>query len=191
MPDHLPVLSPHWSGALRAVRACDQALAWAATQPDAATAWAVCERADWLLWIASRLATTDEARRRVALAACACARTALVHIPAGEDRPRLCIETIEAWTRGEATADQISAARRGAQDAAAAYAAYAAAAAAYAAAYAAASADASVASASAADAASVASASAADAAAAAWSDSLRRQASIVRRILPMPVVVAL
>ena len=65
------------------------------------------------------------------------ARTVLDKIPDGEDRPRIAIETAEAWTRGEATLEQVYA------DAAAAYAAaytvatYAAAYAAYYAAYAA------------------------------------------------------
>ena len=35
------------------------------------------------------------------LTACECARLALVHIPAGEDRPRLAIETAEKWAHGD------------------------------------------------------------------------------------------
>ena len=74
--------------------------------------------------------------RLVVLAACACARNALRHVPPGEARPLRAIETAEAWTRGEATAEQVSAASFYAAQAAsdananananAAYAAYAA-----------------------------------------------------------------
>ena len=35
--------------------------------------------------------------------ACAVARTTLHHVPAGEDRPRIAIETAERWVRGTAT----------------------------------------------------------------------------------------
>jgi len=198
--------APHWSDALRAVGACQESIVWALTQPDAATAWAACERADWMLWIAARLATADEARRSVTLAACACARTVLHCIPAGEDRPRVCIETTESWARGNATLEQVRAVRCGAHDArsemwrkhnyAAADAADAAAA--YdAAADTATSAAAAAAAAydAAADTATSAAAAAAYAYAtdtadadAARSDSLRMQASIVRGILPMPVM---
>ena len=89
-------------------------------------AWSTCERADWMLWLASRLCE----RRLVVSAACACAETALRFVPAGEDRPRIAIETARRWTRGEATLDDVRAAADAAYDAdcaaasAAAYAAY-------------------------------------------------------------------
>ncbi|MHC4617176.1 MAG: hypothetical protein ACYTEQ_05415, partial [Planctomycetota bacterium] len=57
-------------------------------------AWAECEQGDWLLWVA---ATVGVDRRKVVLAACDCAREALVHVPDGEERPRLAIEATEAW----------------------------------------------------------------------------------------------
>jgi hypothetical protein len=173
----------HWSDALRAVHACHESLVWALTQPDAATAWATCERADWLLWIAGRLASTDDARKLVVLAACACARTALGRVPVGEDRPRICIETAEAWARGEATIVQVRAARADALDARVEMWRKPAAAAADAAA--AAAADAAAAAAYAADAAYAAAA----AATAARADSIKTQADIVRGILSMPVMV--
>jgi alkylation response protein AidB-like acyl-CoA dehydrogenase len=55
-------------------------------------------------------------------------------VPKGEDRPRIAIETAEAWTRGEATIEQVYAAAYAAD---AADVAFRAARAAYAAAYAA------------------------------------------------------
>lgn len=48
----------------------------------------------------------------------ACARTALRYVPEGEARPRIALETAEAWARGEATLQQV----RDAADAAGAYA---------------------------------------------------------------------
>ena len=128
-------MTPHWSDALRALGACDEAVEWASTQPDAETAWAQCRRADWMLWIAGRVAgpSTPEGRGQLVLAACACARTALRHVPDDDVRPLRTIETAEAWARGEASLDDV----RAAAYTAAAYSANAAAYAAYAAAYAA------------------------------------------------------
>jgi len=116
--------------------ACKEVVAWVGNR-DITAAWAECERADWMLWLADRVM----ARKPVVLAACACARTALQYVPAGEDRPRVAIETTEAWARGEVTIAEVRtadayAAAYAAAYAYAAYAAYAAAAAyAYAAAY--------------------------------------------------------
>ncbi len=55
-------------------------------------------RADWWLWVAIA-AGVD--RRRVALAACACARTALRYMPEGEPNSHRVIELTERWARGE------------------------------------------------------------------------------------------
>ena len=43
----------------------------------------------------------DIDRKVLVLPACECVRLALVHIPAGEDRPRLAIETAEKWAHGD------------------------------------------------------------------------------------------
>src|SRR6185503_5862448 len=108
--------------------ACREAQEWAAQYHDLASAWAACERGDWLLWLAGR--APGFPRATLVLAACACAREALVHVKAGEDRPRIAIETAEAWARGgdgAPTIAEVRAAAAAADDAAAA-AAYAAAA---------------------------------------------------------------
>jgi len=55
--------------------ACEDARTWAVTQPDLRTAWTVCQRADWMLWIAAMLLP----RPVVVLAACDCAET-VVHL---------------------------------------------------------------------------------------------------------------
>jgi hypothetical protein len=174
--------------------ACVEALAWSKGK-SLKTVWETCERGDWMLWLTAKMIGKVgwPSHQQVVLAACDCAETALVYVPAGEERPKKCIEVVRKWTRGEATLTEVQQARNAAAaaaaaadaaaDAAAAYAAYAAAAyaaaayadaaaaaadAAYADAYAAAAADAAYADAAAAAAdAAYADAYAADAAAAA------------------------
>jgi len=127
----------HWTKALPK-DACTVAVDWCKTQPDLATAWQVCERGDWMLWLAGKYSgpAGDDRRRPLVLAACECARLTLDHVPVDDERPRLAIETAERWARGEGgvTLEDVNMAA----DAAAAY--YAAAAAVAAAAYAAAAA---------------------------------------------------
>jgi hypothetical protein len=107
--------------ALESLHACDSgpddALPWVrAHYPRAPRrAWEECERADWLLWLAWTLLGDDP---RVRLAACACARTALQYVPAGEERPLRAIETAEAYARGEATEEERSVAESAAWSAA-------------------------------------------------------------------------
>ena len=115
-PRRLP--RPSWSYSTEA-RGWSSAREWL-------EAWEVCDDARWMLHAAASVAVD---RRIVVLAACACARTALRHVPEDEARPLRAIETAEAWARGEATAVQARAASLDANDAAAA--AYAAANAAY------------------------------------------------------------
>jgi hypothetical protein len=177
------------TAALTTHDACDEAIAWveSSRRKLAAKIWDDCERGDWMLWIAAR-AGVD--RKLLVSAACLCAREALKYVKPGEDRPRIAIETAERWVRGEATIEEVRAARNAADDHAAASAAYAAAYAAYAAAYAAASA------AYAADAAYAAAAYAAYAAAAAAAyayaarkRSLARSADLVRSVISAETVI--
>ena len=65
--------------------------------------WKKCERADWMLWLCGKLSGESESdsRRKLVLCACECARTALKHVPAGEERPIKAIETAERWARKE------------------------------------------------------------------------------------------
>jgi hypothetical protein len=179
---------------------CSDAAKWLAEQKTPAPAWKDCQRGDWMMWILGKLSGEpgSDARKKLVLCACECARLALPHVKAGELRPLKAIETAEAWARGEASLDDVREARKAAYAAdayadAAAYAAYAADAAAYAA-YAAYAADAAAAAAYAADAAAAAAyaAYAADAAAyaaaayAARSKALATCAEIVRRHYPKP-----
>ena len=182
-----------WVALLVALAACKEALAWArklpaATSPEAA--YLACERGDWLVWLLGALHTREAVTRQtLVLAVCAAARTALVHLKGrlAEAAALASIETTERWCRGEATLDDVRAARDAAASGRAkAWAAYAAADAAYAADYAAAAAyaaaDAAYAAAAAADAADAA-AYAADAA-----DAAAYAADAVRAVVPWPVV---
>jgi len=176
--------------------ACTEAVKWAGRKTPE-KAWKKCGHGDWLLWIVGRLGVD---RKTIVLAACACARTALKYVPAGEDRPRIAIETAEAWTRGEATMGQVrkaahaatSAAYYAATDAAADAAYVATPAAYYAAADAAAHAAYYAATDAAADAAYVATsaASAVNAAYAAdcYATAHKQMADIVRKIIPFSVI---
>ena len=169
----------HWSDALRGLNACAEGIEWAATQPDADTAWRTCTRGDWMLWLIGQRRCERETPEHRALAAiaCECARLALPHVPPGEMHPLRAIEAAERYARGEAISREelLDAAYT---DADAAYAA-----AAYASAAAADAARASAADADAADAAAYA--YAATAAAAAARASTRAQcADIVRRHVP-------
>ena len=96
-------IAEHWSDALEQYNPCADALAWARTQPSAAVAWRDCTRGDWMLWLVGQLSGPPESasRKALVLAACACARLALPHVPASEERPRIAIETAEQWARGE------------------------------------------------------------------------------------------
>ena len=97
--------------------ACAEAVEWVG-EKTMAEAWATCERADWMLWLVGKIDGSYTPRLR--LAACACARTSLKYVPAGEDRPRLAIECAERYARGEATKDELAAAGDAAWDAGAA-----------------------------------------------------------------------
>lgn len=132
-----PLTLQSWIRLLKAWGACagnGEALPWLRSLPAITTpeeAYNACPRGDWLLWLAGRVGVEP---RTIVLVACAIARTALGHVQPGEERPRIAIETTEAWTRGEATIEEeraagIAAARAAsaAPDPGAAYAAHAAA----------------------------------------------------------------
>ena len=129
---------------LHELDACSDAVKWA-HKKTLHIVWKTCNRGDWLLWLAGKMADKKDwpTRKQVVLAACACAETALKYVPKGEDRPKKAIQTARAWASGKATLEEVRNAAYAAANAAyaAAYAAANAAnAAAYAAAYAAANA---------------------------------------------------
>ena len=169
----------HWSYSLVELNACSEAVDWCRTQPDLATAWAACERADWMLWLAGRLSGPAGDPRRITLAlACAdCAET----VPQSPGDAE-CLRVVRAWASGTVDIDEVRTASASASSAA----------------YAAAADDAAAAAANAADAADDAAAAAAYAAAyaaAAYADDawpaaktahLKSMCEIVRRHYPEP-----
>ena len=162
---------------LKKLEACQEAIEYASQFKTLEEAWQKCERGDWMLWLAGRLSGNpgSDSRKKLVLAACACARLSLKYAKKGELRPLHAIETAEKWANGD-TAITLGDVRKSADAAAAAaYAAYAAAYAAYAA-YAA----------DAADAAAYATYAAtyAAAAGAARTETLKQCADIVRGFYP-------
>ena len=120
-------MRPPLSDVLRSLGACSKSLAWADGYGSAwSTALTACPERSWLTWLYGRLLSRGLVPREpLVLAACLCAREVLHLVPAGEERPLRAIETAEAWCRGEATLDEVRAARRDAWDATYDAAAYA------------------------------------------------------------------
>ena len=90
-----------FSALLVELKACPEAREWASGK-SLAVVWKTCKRGDWLLWLCGKMADKPNwpTRKEVVLAACDCAEPSLKHVPAGEERPRKCIETVRAWAAG-------------------------------------------------------------------------------------------
>jgi hypothetical protein len=112
------------------MRACREALEFLGGFETLDEAWQKCEQGDWMLWLAGKLSgePMSDTRKPLVLAACECARLALLFTKKGEERPLRAIELAEKWAHGDSsiTLDELRKA-----DAAAAYIADAAAYAAY------------------------------------------------------------
>jgi 4'-phosphopantetheinyl transferase EntD len=120
----------HWTDKLVEMKACPDAVRWAKQYITAEAAWEACERPNWMLRVAGKLAETLEDRQALALATAACARTVLKYVmpyamPVGEDPPPAAIEAVEAWaaeawatSHNQENADAVYTAARAAQAAA-------------------------------------------------------------------------
>jgi len=106
---------------IESLGACRSALKWLQSYTDPQKAWGECERGDWMLWLLSWQSEDSESRKKLVYTACQCARLALPNTK--DKRARKCIETTEAWTRGEASIAQVQDARRAAYAHAAVFAA--------------------------------------------------------------------
>jgi hypothetical protein len=93
---------------LKKLNACTEAVNWIGAR-DLETAWDECPRLDWMLWLAGR--SKKLPIQKIVAVACACARTSLQYVPAGENRPRLAIEAAEGWIAGKVSWAEVAAAR--------------------------------------------------------------------------------
>jgi hypothetical protein len=114
-----------WHKSLISFKPCEDGKIWALTHNTKQEAWDDCQRGDWMLWYLGKICKSDAQRKRLVLAACACARLALSHLPKKENRPLRAIEAAESWARDD-NSITIEHVRSAANAAFAAYAAYAA-----------------------------------------------------------------
>ena len=104
-----------FSQKLTTLNACSEAREWAEGK-DLATAWARCERGDWMLWLAQKVGVE---LRPLTAAKAACAEFARPYIT--DPRGIAALDTAHAFGRGECGADELAAAAYYAAAAKAAY----------------------------------------------------------------------
>lgn len=97
---------------LRDLDACDEALAWIERTPgEPEDLWAACPRGDWMIWLLVAAGYDERTLRHIA---CDCAEEVL-HIyeqaHPTDRRPRDCIAVARRYADGEATDDELIAAR--------------------------------------------------------------------------------
>jgi hypothetical protein len=89
---------------LKQLHACEDAVKWVEkTAESPSRLWKMCDRGDWMSWLAIRAVE----RKKVIWVICQCVRPILDLVPKNENRPRIAIETVEEWTRGEAVIEQV------------------------------------------------------------------------------------
>ena len=100
----------HWTDKYVKLDPCSNAMDWLKTQPNARTAWATCQRGDWMLWLAGVLAGPpgSDSRRPLVLAACDCADLGKAYWTPGDERPANALRVTRSWARNEgATLDDV------------------------------------------------------------------------------------
>jgi len=107
---------------LKSKNACADAVAWAGETGGLAKCWRRCANPSWMLWALERLGLLDA--RRTQLFSCWCVR----HMPLADgrvvwdlltdQRSRAAVEVAERYAVGDATADDLYAARAAAEAAA-------------------------------------------------------------------------
>jgi len=92
-----------WIEPIADMEACDEAVDWCEQFDSLDEAWQACECGDWMLWLLGMLSGPPESdsRKKLVLVVCQCARLALPYVKKGEMRPLKAIETAEAWARGD------------------------------------------------------------------------------------------
>lgn len=99
------------------MKVCEKPQKWAEAYPTLEEAWQACSRPDWLIWLLGVAKAGDE-YSRLRLIACDLAEAVLYLIPEGENRPRQAVEIARKFAIGEATHEELAAARATAGDAA-------------------------------------------------------------------------
>src|SRR5579863_714630 len=99
---------------LASLGACQEAVQWIGER-DLKTAWAECERGDWMLWLSGKMEGKKgwPTRKQIVLAACDCAELSLSIFEKrypNDKRPRVAIETARKWANGEASIEEVRAA---------------------------------------------------------------------------------
>ena len=108
-----------WHEKLKEINACNDAQKWAKDYTTIDTAWAACERGDWMLWLIGKTDKSkpwSDERKPLVLCSCEVARTSLPYTK--DARVLTCVETTEAWCKGEATQEQTASAALSAESAA-------------------------------------------------------------------------
>jgi len=100
---------------LRKLHACPSAIRFLRQTGDPQEAWRICKRGDWMVWFISKQIELEKADiievKKLVRVLCQCVRVlSLPFLPAEETRPLTTIETVEAWTRGEASLEQVESA---------------------------------------------------------------------------------
>ena len=92
-------------------KACDPSIQWIKQNniQSLEEAWNVCERGDWLLWMATKL---NVDKRKLVLCAALCAHTVVQRMQ--DARSRDAVRVAFLWGRGKATDEQLSSARKAA-----------------------------------------------------------------------------
>ena len=100
---------------LQEYNACKESIKWIKQNniQSLEEAWNICERGDWLLWMATRLSID---KRKLVLCAALYAHTIVQHME--DARSRDAVRIVFLWGRGKATDEQLSYARKAAWKAA-------------------------------------------------------------------------
>ena len=89
------------------LNACEGAIEWVNGR-SLRECWQVADRLDWMIWLVEKLNIFEREQHELA---CDFAERVLKHIPDGEDRPRIAIETKRLWLDGKATDHELRDAR--------------------------------------------------------------------------------
>ena len=107
---------------LHSLGACDDAIKFADKHLSLKSAWEVCQRPDWMLWLLASIEHQDDKNYR--LYACWCVRNTPLHDGRTvwdlltDPRSKNAVEVAERYAVGDATQEELATARATAGDAA-------------------------------------------------------------------------